>query len=172
MNHVQVPHQHPLLAQLATLPLDAIAVATCFVRRTPRGITPLAFLAALCLEATGSTPTLAMCAVRAALVSVKSVSREAKVPVRLVALPVPAQVAAKRRRALNCNRDRRCNPSAAHRALMNWAIFITSVPAHRLPADQIAELYGLRWRIETIFKIRNFRAITVRPCYSGMNMQY
>ena len=36
---------------------------------------------------------------------------------------------------------------------MNWAIFITSVPPERLPASHIAELYGLRWRIETIFKL-------------------
>ena len=329
MHHAQFPQHHPLLARLVALPYEAIANATGFVRRTPRGITPLAFLAALCLEATGSAPTLAVCAMRAALVSGQSVSREAfrrrlgaasttflqqclaaavalaaatarrltpcrfrrilvqdstiigvpahlhrvfpgsrnhtqarpallkiqaiydllsdrfvalrmdsyrrndqaaaadilavaepcdlilrdlgyfvlaifqrmgargidflsrwrygtqlfdatsgepldllrvlrrqgsvdcmvllgretKLPVRLVALPVAAQVAAARRRALNCNSDRRCQPSATHRALMNWCIFITSVPPERLPAEHIAALYGLRWRIETIFKL-------------------
>lgn len=75
-----------------------------------------------------------------------------KLPVRLVAIPVPHQVAEKRRRALRQSRDRRLNPSKERLFLLGWAIFITNVTQEVWSADQIAEAYGLRWRIEIVFK--------------------
>lgn len=75
-----------------------------------------------------------------------------KLPVRLVAIPLPAAVAAERRRKAKQNRDRRCQPSATHLALLGWSIFITNVDRRVLSAKTIAKVYGLRWRIETIFK--------------------
>lgn len=75
-----------------------------------------------------------------------------KLPVRLVAIPVPHQVAEKRRRALRQNRDRRLNPGKERLFLLGWAIFITNVTQEVWSADQIAEIYGLRWRIEIVFK--------------------
>ncbi|MFI5251564.1 MAG: IS4 family transposase [Bacteroidota bacterium] len=72
--------------------------------------------------------------------------------VRLVAVPVASEVAAERRRRLKTNRDRRLNPSKDHLALMGWDIFLVNVDADLLPPDEVVALYGLRWRIETIFK--------------------
>jgi hypothetical protein len=73
-------------------------------------------------------------------------------PVRLVAVPLPPAVAAERRRKLRANRDRRCKPSANQLALLDWEIFITNVPPEVWPASTVAKVYGLRWRIEILFK--------------------
>jgi hypothetical protein len=75
-----------------------------------------------------------------------------QLPCRLVAIPVAPEVAAERRRKYKTNRDLRLNPSKTHLALLGWDIFITNVPPERLTAQQIAETYDLRWRIEIIFK--------------------
>lgn len=75
-----------------------------------------------------------------------------KVPVRLVAVRLPAAVAAARRRLARQNRDQRCPPSAERLALLDWAIFITNIPTELGTARTVAQLYGLRWRIEIIFK--------------------
>ena len=75
-----------------------------------------------------------------------------KVTVRLVALRLPAAVAAERRRLARQNRDRRCPPSAQRLALLDWAIFITNVPRTVWSARTVAQRYGLRWRIEILFK--------------------
>ena len=44
------------------------------------------------------------------------------------------------------------NPSRAVLALMDWTIFITNVPKERATFSMIFAVYGLRWRIEIIFK--------------------
>ena len=75
-----------------------------------------------------------------------------RVPVRLVALPVPSSVANSRRRQLRKNRDKRLNPSKEHFALLGWNIFVTNVPCALWPTRHIPSLYRLRWRIETLFK--------------------
>ena len=75
-----------------------------------------------------------------------------KLPVRLVAQKLPQDIAAKRRRKAKNNRDRRCKPSKASLALLGWQIFITNVPRDIWSAKNVCEIYGLRWRIETIFK--------------------
>ena len=75
-----------------------------------------------------------------------------QVRVRLVALPLDPKVVAQRRRKAKNNRDKRTNPSKNHLALMGWAIITTNVPREILTAKKIGEAYGIRWRIETIFK--------------------
>ena len=75
-----------------------------------------------------------------------------KVRARLVAVRLPAEVAAERRRLARQNRDRRCPPSAERLALLDWAIFITNVPRTVWSARTVAQMYGLRWRIEIVFK--------------------
>jgi IS4 transposase len=75
-----------------------------------------------------------------------------KLPARLIAVPVPEQVANERRRRSKRNRDRRLHPSKEHLALLGWNIFITNIEHHQLNVEQIVNLYGCRWRIETIFK--------------------
>jgi hypothetical protein len=81
-----------------------------------------------------------------------SIGCSEKLAVRLVAIPVPLQIAEKRRRALRQSRDRRLNPSNDQLFLLGWSIFITNVTEEVWRADQIAEVYGLRWRIEIVFK--------------------
>jgi len=78
--------------------------------------------------------------------------QENRVPVRLVALPVPEPVAAERRRKLKANRDRRCHPSNERLALCSWDIFITNVPLAVWPPAAVPKVYALRWRIEILFK--------------------
>lgn len=75
-----------------------------------------------------------------------------QVPVRVVALPVAPALAAERRRKARHNRDRRSTPTARHLALLGWTIFVTNVPRQLWPAKVVAQIYGLRWRIETIIK--------------------
>lgn len=76
----------------------------------------------------------------------------ARLPVRLVALPVPAAVANQRRRQLRQNRDRHLNPGQVHFFLLGWNIFITNVTPDVWPMRDLPVLYRLRWRIETLFK--------------------
>lgn len=75
-----------------------------------------------------------------------------RLPVRLVALPVPEAVANQRRRKARANRDRRLAPSSTHMFLLGWNIFVTNVPAQIWSAKTLLCIYRLRWRIETIFK--------------------
>lgn len=95
-----------------------------------------------------------------------------QVTVRVVAIRLPTAVAAERRRKARQNRDRRSPPSAERLALLGWAIFITNVPATRLSAQAVAEVYGLRWRIETIFKAwKSYFALTDVPTGSKTEVE-
>lgn len=78
--------------------------------------------------------------------------RDAKMPVRLVAVPVPDDVANERRRQLRQNRDKTLNPNKEHFYLLGWNIFVTNVDSDIWPAKQLPVIYRLRWRIETLFK--------------------
>jgi hypothetical protein len=75
-----------------------------------------------------------------------------RLPVRLVALPVPEPVANERRRKARANRDQRLCPSRAHLFLLGWNIFVTNVPARVWSDNSLLCVYRLRWRIEMIFK--------------------
>ena len=75
-----------------------------------------------------------------------------RLPVRLVALPLPAHVAAERRRKALANRDRRLRPNKERLALLAWEIFLTNVPKARWSTREVAATYRLRWRIEILFK--------------------
>lgn len=77
---------------------------------------------------------------------------EEQYPLRLVALPVPEEVANRRRALAKYNRDRRCVPRRQRLALMNWSLFVTNVSARDWPAAVVAQIYRLRWRIEVVFK--------------------
>ena len=73
---------------------------------------------------------------------------------RLVALPVPEEVANLRRHRArtSAKRRRRSPPGALHLFLMGWNLFLTNVPAAIWPPKVLAAIYRLRWRIEIIFK--------------------
>lgn len=77
---------------------------------------------------------------------------EAKMSVRLVAIKLPPEVAAERRRKAKSDRDKRLNPNARSLALLDWAIFVTNVPNEICDAQEVMKIYRLRWRIEIIFK--------------------
>ncbi len=100
------------------------------------------------------------------------VGTKEQLTIRLVALPVDPAVAAQRRRKLKSNRDRRLNPSREHLALLGWNIFILDVDADMLSAEEVVSFYGLRWRIETIFKAwkSNFN-LTTFPRASAVRIQ-
>jgi hypothetical protein len=73
-------------------------------------------------------------------------------PVRLIAVRLPQPQADARRRKARQDRDRRCRHSREYLQLLDWEIFITNVPAQSWSAKTVCEVYGLRWRIEVIFK--------------------
>lgn len=78
-------------------------------------------------------------------------NNEEQTPVRLVCAPVDQETANLRRmKAKKENRGH--NPSKAVLELLSWTIFITTIPAERASFQRILGLYGLRWRIEVIFK--------------------
>ena len=77
---------------------------------------------------------------------------EKRLPLRLVALALPEEVANLRRHRAKTNRDRRLKPSKESLFLMGWNIYLTNVPPTVWPASVVARIYGLRWRVETIFK--------------------
>lgn len=77
---------------------------------------------------------------------------EERLPVRVVAIPVPESVAGERRRKLLNSRDKRLNPDPTHLALLGWEIFLTNVPREIWDARTVCRIYGVRWRIEIIFK--------------------
>lgn len=72
------------------------------------------------------------------------------IPVRLVALPVPPEIANRRRR--QAYRDCRAHPAKESLFLMGWNLFITDLSASACPPKLIAEIYRIRWTIEIIFK--------------------
>ena len=77
---------------------------------------------------------------------------EQQVPMRLVAVPVPDNIANERRRKAKNNRDSKCNPSKETLKLLGWEIFVTNVDNTIWSPSDILKIYGIRWRIEIIFK--------------------
>ena len=76
----------------------------------------------------------------------------AKIPLRLVVNPVNEQIASQRRRKARKDRDKRKNHSKDYYLLLGYDIHITNLDQNSYDAKTIHWLYGLRWRIETIFK--------------------
>lgn len=75
-----------------------------------------------------------------------------KLPVRLVAVKLPEEVAAKRRRLRKNNRDKRLRYTHRTKILLGYEIFVTNLSHEQLNTRQISSAYGLRWRIEILFK--------------------
>lgn len=70
--------------------------------------------------------------------------------VRLVALKVPESVANQRRRKVRRNHG--YLPTKKHCWLLGWNIYVTNVGRAVWSTEQVARVYGLRWRMETTFK--------------------
>lgn len=78
-------------------------------------------------------------------------NNEARTPVRLVTAPVDVETANLRR--MKAKKETKGHqPSQAVLELMDWTIFITTIPAPLASFKEILAIYGLRWRIEIIFK--------------------
>lgn len=80
------------------------------------------------------------------------IGKKKKIKLRLIALAVPDEQAAMRRRKAKADRDRRLNHSPDYYELLGYSIYITNISPIQCNAEEIFQLYKLRWRIEIIFK--------------------
>ena len=82
------------------------------------------------------------------------VGTTARLAVRLLfqKLP-PAQVAERRRRAIQTAAKKGRTCSTLHWRWLAWRVYITNVPHSRLSTAQALLLYALRWHIELLFKL-------------------
>lgn len=77
-----------------------------------------------------------------------------RLPVRLLALKAPQEVADRRRQKARENARRKGRTlSPRYLALLDWTIFVTNVPAEMLSITQVVVLYRVRWQIELVFKL-------------------
>jgi DDE family transposase len=80
--------------------------------------------------------------------------KQHRLPVRLIALRVPQEVAEARREKMQREaRDRGQSISARRLALADWTLLITNVPSHLLNPTQALVLAKARWQIELLFKL-------------------
>lgn len=78
-------------------------------------------------------------------------NNESRTPIRIVAAPVDKETANLRR--MRAKTEMRGHaPSQAVLELMDWTIFITTIPETKVTFAELLAIYGLRWRIEVIFK--------------------
>jgi hypothetical protein len=80
------------------------------------------------------------------------IGKKKRIKLRLIALEVPHVQAAIRRRKAKADRDRRLNHSLEYYELLGYSIYITNITTIQCNAEEIFQLYKLRWRIEIIFK--------------------
>ena len=79
---------------------------------------------------------------------------EKKLPCRLICIPLPQEVADRRRQKAKENAKRKGKTlSKEYLALLDWLIFVSNVPEAMLSIEQIALLYRVRWQIELVFKL-------------------
>ncbi len=79
---------------------------------------------------------------------------EAKLPCRLVAVRLPADLVEQRRR--RARREAVCKGRqlrAEKLAWLAWHLYLTNVPAARLDRRQVVLVYRLRWQVELLFKL-------------------
>lgn len=77
--------------------------------------------------------------------------KDSKTEVRLIAVEVSQETASRRRQKAR-EECKGHHPGKEVLFLMGWTIFITSLNSREITIDDLMELYGLRWKIETIFK--------------------
>ncbi len=73
---------------------------------------------------------------------------------RLIAVRVPAEVAARRRQQIREKaRDHGREASQEYLQMQDWTIFITNCPPELLTWKEVVVLYRARWQIELLFKL-------------------
>jgi hypothetical protein len=75
-----------------------------------------------------------------------------QIPVRLVCLRLPDDIAAAKRRNAKEKAAPKVKHSEVYYELLGWNLFVTNVPQSIWSVLQISFAYRVRWRIETIFK--------------------
>lgn len=88
-----------------------------------------------------------------------------RLPVRLVAIPMPeAEAAERRRKALN-DRDKRLKHDADYMRRLGWTMLITNVKEQAWDTGQVVEAYRFRWLVETLFKSwKSHLNLAGQPC--------
>jgi hypothetical protein len=86
-----------------------------------------------------------------------------RVPVRFLFQRVPPAVAAERRRKALATARAKGRPCSARKlALLDWALFVTNVPAAWLSLEQVLLVYRIRWQVELLFKVWKSQAKLAR----------
>ncbi len=77
-----------------------------------------------------------------------------RIRVRLLAVRVPGEVAAERRRRLHAAAKKKGQPVSQKRLeLADWTILVTNVPEELLSLTEALSLIRARWQIELVFKL-------------------
>jgi hypothetical protein len=80
--------------------------------------------------------------------------QQAQFACRLLAIRVPPEVEAQRRRKLRTYaRKKQVSPTQTSLALTRWTLLVTDVPLERLSIDEAQVLLAARWQIEILFKL-------------------
>jgi Transposase DDE domain len=96
-----------------------------------------------------------------------------RLPCRMIAIRVPPEVAARRRRqarekALKHGRE----ASQEYLALLEWTIFVTNCPVELLSWKEVVVLYRARWQIELLFKLwKSHNRLEQRELYASPQRQ-
>jgi len=72
--------------------------------------------------------------------------------VRVILIPLPAEQIEQRIRKAKKDRDKRLNHGEDYYRWLSYHVFITNVKKETLSAREVAEVYGVRWFIELLFK--------------------
>ena len=80
------------------------------------------------------------------------VGNKSKLPLRIVATKLPDEIGNEKIRKEKHNRNKRLNHSQDYYELMRYNIYLTTEKYSALNSQDVARVYGLRWRIENIFK--------------------
>lgn len=80
------------------------------------------------------------------------VGKTEQLKMRLIISELPKEQANERRRKERKNRDKRMNHSLEYYNQLGYTILLTNISSEICSRQEIGQLYGLRWRIETIFK--------------------
>lgn len=80
------------------------------------------------------------------------IGKKEQLPVRLIAIKVPQNIAQHRRRKASKNRNKKANHSKEYMEFLGWTIFITNVAPEVWTPQEMLQVYGFRWRIEIVFK--------------------